>query len=126
MSNILLIADEPWIVDDVSAALHEHDITVVSDPREAADAWNEARPDAVIVDLQVSSMGGMAVTRAVRDRARAEETGLPKIVLLLDRDADAFLAGRAGATAWVRKPFGGFEVRDLVQRLTSAEPADAS
>jgi AmiR/NasT family two-component response regulator len=36
------------------------------------------------------------------------------VVLLLDRNADAFIAKRAGAAAWVRKPFTAFELRSAV------------
>lgn len=118
MSRILLVSDEPWVVDDVTAALDDHEITVVDDPRTAADTWEESRHDAVLVDLQVASMGGMAVTRSLRDRAGTIGAPTPPIILLLDRDADAFLAGRAGAAAWIRKPFGGFEIRNLVDRFS--------
>jgi CheY-like chemotaxis protein len=123
MSHILLVADEPWVLDEISAALPDSEVTVVTDPREAADTWEETRPDAVLVDLQVASMGGMAVTRSLRDRAGTLGADVPPIVLLLDRDADAFLAGRAGATAWIRKPFGSFELRELVDRLGAPSTA---
>jgi DNA-binding response OmpR family regulator len=65
-------------------------------------------------------MGGMAVVRAVRDAAAGEDTNTPATVILADRDADGFLAGRAGADCWLRKPFGGFELRDAVERLIDA------
>ena len=122
MPTILLVADVPWVVSDVRAALTEppYDITVVDDPRSVAEVWAEHHHDVVITDLQVSSMGGMAVVRAVRDAAATEQTDTPATVILADRDADGFLAGRAGADFWLRKPFGGFELREAVERLVDA------
>ena len=76
--------------------------------------------DVVIADLQIGSMGGMAVVRTVRDAAIGAKTEIPGTVILADRDADGFLAGRAGADSWLRKPFGGFELRDAVNRLVGA------
>ncbi len=126
MPDILLVADEPWIVNDVRAALDAHAITVQDDPRAAAGTWLEGDHDVIVVDLQVASMGGMAVTRAVRDAAATAGRPRPPIVLLTDRDADAFLAKRAGASAWLRKPFGSFALRDLVERLAADAVTDPS
>jgi CheY-like chemotaxis protein len=117
MPDILLVADEAWIVNDVNAALDAHTITVESDPRAVAAAWLDGRQPVILVDLQVGSMGGMAVTRAVRDAAAAAGLPRPVTIMLTDRDADAFLAKRAGATAWLRKPFGSFTLREMVEEL---------
>jgi DNA-binding response OmpR family regulator len=44
-------------------------------------------------------------------------------VLLLDRSADSFLAKRAGADAWVIKPFHDAELRAAVQGESSPDSA---
>jgi DNA-binding response OmpR family regulator len=122
MVDVLVVADGPWVLNDVRAALddghyrlHEH-----TDPRTVADAVRDSRPGLVVVDLQIGSKGGMAVTRTVRNLV---DTGgidvMPPVIMLLDRAADAFLAGRSGADAWVRKPLDGFELRELADRLTA-------
>ncbi|MEX1207497.1 MAG: response regulator [Acidimicrobiia bacterium] len=113
MTDILVVADEEWVLDDVRAALSEPRFTLheISDPRLVAERLDELSADAVLIDMQIGSMGGMAVTRAVRNTAAVGGTAAPPVVLLLDRDADAFLAGRSGATSWVRKPFSSHELR---------------
>lgn len=126
MPDILLVADEPWIVNDVRAALDAHGLTVQADPRAAATTWLDGGHDVVIVDLQVGSMGGMAVTRAVRDAAASAGRPRPAMIVLTDRDADAFLAKRAGASAWLRKPFGSFALRDLVEQLGAGAVSEPS
>ena len=68
----------------------------------------------VIVDLQVGSMGGMAVARALREAEFAGKIPSAAIVLLLDRSADEFLAKRAAADAWLVKPFTPQQLRSTI------------
>jgi CheY-like chemotaxis protein len=39
---------------------------------------------------------------------------MPRLVILLDREVDGFLAKRAGADAWVVKPFSDHDLRQAV------------
>lgn len=109
MSKLVLVADTSWVANQVETALAVAgwDIEVVTDPRQAVDRVNEVQPDAVIVDMQVGSKGGMAVVRAIRQSAELR----PRLVLLLDRNADTFIARRAGADASVLKPIKANELR---------------
>lgn len=113
MTDILVVADESWVLDDVRAALSEPRFTLheISDPRLVTERLGEFPADAVLIDMQVDSMGGMAVTREVRNAAAVAGNPAPPVVLLLDRDADTFLAGRSGAATWVRKPFSSDSLR---------------
>ena len=114
MPRALLVTDSTWVVNDVSAALSlgEWEIDQLDDPQDAVARVEETSPDAVIVDMQVTSMGGMAVIRDIR--SHIEEDSRPRTVLLLDRQADRFLAGRAGADASVIKPFEAVELRSAL------------
>lgn len=118
MTDILVVSDSSWVVNDVRSALTDSSfsIDVVADPRTAPAETAERQPDLVIIDLQVGSMGGMAVTRAVRD-STLDGDSRPPVVLLLDRDADAFLAGRSGADGWLRKPFSADALRATIDGL---------
>lgn len=125
MPRFLVVADESWVRNEVHAALTAPDVSLVDhqDPATAAVNAMSDGFDAVICDLQVGSRGGMAVTRDLLEQASV--TGKPPIpmVLLLDRSADAFLAKRAGAAAWVAKPFSS---HDLVEALNRALPIATS
>jgi DNA-binding response OmpR family regulator len=118
MSSILLVADDDWVRNDVEAALADPSVTltVESDPRAAAALVRKETFDWAIIDMQVGSMGGMAIIRMLRDAIHSGATEDMGIILLLDRTADAFLAGRAGADASVVKPF---TAQDLRSRLTA-------
>ena len=116
-ARIIVIADEAWARNDVHAALTEPEYTLIDleDPTTAGAALQAERPDAVVVDLQVGNMGGMAIARELHQQAAlAEEDEVP-VVLLLDRAADGFLAKRSGVAAWVTKPFSAHEIRTAVE-----------
>jgi DNA-binding response OmpR family regulator len=124
MPSILVVADEPWVINDVRSALGEarYTITTADDPRTIAATALASRPDVVLIDFQVGSMGGMAVTRSVRDAFSQTDHDAPPVILLLDRDADGFLAGRSGAAGWVRKPFAAAHLRQVIDEHTASKP----
>jgi DNA-binding response OmpR family regulator len=119
VTDVLLATDADWIFDDVDAALSEGDTTVrrVQRGADVLDAIDEAQPDLVVLDLQIGNMGGMAVCMAVR----LEESGgrLPHlpVLMLLDRDADLFLARRSHADGWLVKPLDAFRLRRAAEAL---------
>lgn len=116
-SRIIVIADEAWARNDVHAALTEPDFTIVDhdDPATARDALVAEKPAAVIIDLQVGSMGGMAIARELHQQSAMNAEDEIPVVLLLDRAADSFLAKRAGVAAWVTKPFTSHDIRTAVE-----------
>ncbi len=122
MPKLLVVTDEAWVRNEVHAALTATDFELIdhADPATAADTTVAEGVDAVIVDLLVGNMGGMAVTRSVRERtATRESPGVP-VVMLLDRTVDSFLAKRAGAAAWLTKPFTSRELEEKVDVALAA------
>ncbi len=114
MSTILLVADSDKLIDSVHAALSGPDTTLIDErtPDVAAEVAYEAAVDAVVVDIRIGSMGGIAVTHAVRN-AGSEDHRIP-VTILLDREADVFLAKRSGAASWVLKSATATELRHAV------------
>src|SRR3990172_5834351 len=111
MPKVLLVCDTPWVVNEVLASLSlgGWEVETTEDPTQVATKAAHSGVDVVLIDMQVQSMGGMALIRDIR---AAFQTGpRPRTVLLLDRSADSFLAKRAGADAWVIKPFQDAELR---------------
>ncbi len=125
MPRVLLIADSPWVVNAVHAALASADdeIVVVESPQDVVEMAHTIEPDVVLSDLQVGSMGGMAIVRALR--AAFPQDVRPRLILMLDREPDRFLARRAGADAFVVKPFNASTLRALVGS-ESASPRRAA
>ncbi len=113
MPHILIAADAEWVIDEVRSALETPDTTFVVCRRgqDVSTASKGQTPDLAVLDLQISNMGGMAVCMNLR----LDESGgrLPhiRVLMLLDRAADTFLARRAGAEGWLVKPLDSLRLR---------------
>lgn len=104
--QLLLVADSAWVRNDVEASLPSSEWTVHhADPRMVVEAAIDHPPTAVIVDMQVGSMGGMAVIRRLRDAIAMGQIAQVPLILLLDRKVDRFIAVRSGADRSLMKPF---------------------
>jgi DNA-binding response OmpR family regulator len=121
--HILLATDADWIVDEVTAALGGPDttFTVCRDGRVVSDQVRERQPDLAVLDLQVGSMGGMAIAMALR----LDESGglLPhvNVLMLLDRTADLYLAQRSGAEGWLIKPLDALRLQRAASAVTGGQ-----
>ena len=111
--HILLATDADWIVDDITAALGDDDVhfTVCREGRAVARQVAERLPDLAILDLQIGSMGGMAVTMSLRLDESAGVVDHVPVLMLLDRRADMHLARRSGAEGWLVKPLDALRLR---------------
>jgi CheY-like chemotaxis protein len=70
-----------------------------------------------VLDLQVGSMGAMAVTMNLRlDESGGRMPHVP-VVMLLDRTADVHLARRSGAEGWLVKPIDSLRLRRAVSEI---------
>ena len=115
-STVLLATDADHIHDEVDAALGgDHTVVRVHAGAEVLAAVGEHGPDLVVLDLQIGNMGGMATCLDLRLEERAERIPPQRVVMLLDREADVFLARRAEADAWVVKPLDPLALRRTAQ-----------
>ena len=126
--TILVAADGPWIRDQVRAALVGPGQEVIEATRgqDVRDAVSAHAPDLVILDLQIGNMGGIATAIDLRLEASAGRVPATKILLLLDREHDRFLAKRADADAVLVKPFDPGTLRRVVKGLVGAPAAVAA
>ena len=75
--------------------------------------------DIGIFDLQIGSMGGMAVTMALRLDASSGRLPHVPVLMLLDRVADVHLARRSGADGWIVKPLDPLRLRRAVRAVAA-------
>ena len=113
MSDLLLATDADWLFDEVAAALADGETRVsrVRSGRDLLAVTEQLRPEMVIVDLQIGSMGGMASCLELRAESDAGRLPEQKVLMLLDRPADVFLAQQARADGWLIKPVNSFRLR---------------
>ena len=95
--HILLATDAAWIVDEIVAALGDDDVhfTVCREGRAVVGEVKKQTPDLAILDLQIGSMGGMAVTMALRldeSSGAVEHDAQDQMDLLLHVNAERVLS----------------------------------
>ncbi len=113
MASVLVVDDEPQIVEVVAAYLRRDGHTVATAARgdEAIELMREARPELVVLDLMLPGRSGFDVLRVMR----AE--GIDSAVIMLtarDDLVDRVSGLELGADDYVTKPF---EPRELVARV---------
>ena len=77
----------------------------------------------MLLDLQIGNMGGMATCLAVRQEEDMGRLERRPVIMLLDRDADEFLARRSAADAWLVKPINPMHLARLAATTLAEEPA---
>ena len=85
--------------------------------KEAIAIVKDGGVDLVVVDLQVGSMGAMAITMELRNEESYGAADPVAVLMLLDRRADVFLARRSGAEGFVVKPLDPQRIRTAVRAL---------
>lgn len=121
MTKILVAAEAAWVRDQVRTSLTGPGQSVIEVERgqEVRSAVSTHSPDLVILDLQIANMGGIAVALDLRLEAGAGRLPETPILLLLDREADRFLASRTEADAMLVKPIDGGLLRRTIKNLLS-------
>lgn len=116
MIDVLLATDADWIYDKVEAAL---DMVVrrVRTGMEVLPAVREQEPDLVVLDSQTGNMGGIAACMSLRLEESADRLPPLPVLILLDREADLFLARRSMADGWLVKPLDSFRLRRAARAL---------
>ena len=117
--HILLATDADWIVDDVTAALGGPDtsFTVCRDGARRRRSWSRSTGgdlDVAIFDLQVGSMGGMAITMSLRLDESGGHAAARAGADAARPQADVHLAQRSGADGWLVKPLDPLRLRRAV------------
>ena len=126
VANIVLIEDEPGIVDFIDRGLRAHGFEVRSalDGESGLELALSDRVDLVVLDLMLPGRSGMAV---LRDLA-AERPELPVIILTARGELEDRVGGlNAGAADYLVKPFALAELEARIRaQLRTARQAPAT
>ena len=117
--HILVATDADHVLDDVAAALGGPDVsfTVCRNGRDVAGVVEKRTPDLAVLDLQIGSMGGMAVTMSLRLDESAGRLPNVKVLMLLDRQADIHLAKRCAADGYLVKPLNPLSLKLAARKI---------
>ena len=118
---ILVATDADEVFNGIDAALADSTTQVerVTAGREVLAAVRRLAPALVILDLQIGNMGGVATCMGLRNEESFGRIDPQNILILLDRQADVFIAGRSGADGWLVKPLNSLRVGKAVQQVLS-------
>lgn len=112
MTRILLVDDEPLIVDSLSYSLEREgfDVKTAMDGGQALESIESFDPDLVVLDLLLPDISGFEVCRRLR-----ENSSTPVIMLTaLGEEIDRVQGLEVGADDYLAKPFS---FRELLARI---------
>lgn len=116
--RVLLIEDEPNIIEAISFILSRDGFTVHTheDGATALDKALATPPDLVMLDVMLPGRSGFDI---LRDLRAAEEMAEVPVIMLTARGQarDRDLALSLGATQFITKPFTNVELRTAVADL---------
>jgi len=119
-ARFLVIDDEPVSASAVEislAAAGQEDVRIVTDPRDALEAFLEYRPDIILLDISMPMMDGFEVLEQIRGVIPPDDR-VPVIVITADpMETTRRRALAAGANDFLTKPFGSTELRLRVHNL---------
>jgi two-component system OmpR family response regulator len=121
--RILVVDDEPSIVDAVATALRYegYDVQEARTGREALEAVAREEPDLIVLDWMLPDIAGIDVGRRVRER------GFKSAILFLtakDATENKVEALRAGGDEYVTKPFSLAELVARTQAILRRTAGD--
>ena len=120
--RVMVVDDHPLWRDAVERDLTDFGLDVVavaSDGREALARFPAARPDVVVLDLQIPAPDGVAVTAEV---VRQNPAVRVLVLSASGEQADVLAAVKAGATGYLVKSATREELLSAVRRVADGDP----
>ena len=127
-TRVLVVDDEPSIVDAVATALRYEgfDVDIAATGRAAITCAHSNKPDFIILDVMLPDLDGLEVTR----RLRAEGVQAPVLFLTAKDSLEDKVAGLSvGGDDYVTKPFALAEIvarTRAILRRTGIESEESS
>lgn len=118
--RVVIADDHGMIREGLRMILESHGVEVVGEAADGAAAVRSAaalRPDAVLMDLRMPGVDGIAATREIVAAGTAEVLALTSF----DEDELVFAAIRAGAAGFLLKTTAAGPLVDAVQRVAAGE-----
>jgi len=116
---VLVASDLPSLRRAVRAALEGPELEVIeaAEGREAVRLAVDEEVDLAILDMQISSMGAVAICAELRNEETAGVALHVPVLMLVDRRPDVFLARRTSTEGFCVKPLEPAKLRRAVRTL---------
>jgi CheY-like chemotaxis protein len=119
--TVLIVDDDPDMLGTCARILQQggYDCLTATGGREALDLLRSRRLDLILADLRMPEMDGLTLLANARQLA----PGVPTVIVTAYASTDSARRAReAGAAAYLAKPFGVGELRDVVARVLGCPP----
>lgn len=123
MTRVMIVEDEPHIVESLSFLLGREGfaVTSVDDGAAALAALTAEPPDVLVLDVMLPGLDGFEILR--RLRAAPALKALPVLMLTAKgQRRDREIAKGAGADRFMTKPFSNAELVAAVRALAGLSP----
>lgn len=117
---LIVLADkDPYELQSLQAALSapDRELLILEDGDNILTLVQSRSPDAVVVGASLGQMGGFAVARELKMLADNGVIESTKVIVLLERSADEWLANWSRCDAHLTKPVDSAEVDRVVREL---------
>jgi ribonuclease P protein subunit RPR2 len=119
--RILVVDDDPGLRALLRATFAgEVEVTEATDAQEAAGMVRRARPDVIVLDVEMPGMDGVTFSRSLKDDPTTREIRIVLLTGLVGAEGED-AAHRSAADAFVRKPFSPLELVAAVERVVGGE-----
>lgn len=120
--RVLVAEDNPVNQEVVRMFLasRHHEVTIVTDGRQAVDAATNGAFDIILMDIQMPIMDGLSATAAIRAVESINGQYTPIIALTAYSDKQRALA--AGIDRYITKPFTRSSLLDAIESLAAKRP----
>jgi CheY-like chemotaxis protein len=113
--TILVVDDETAVTGSIEAVLSKegYQVHLAHDGTEGVNLASQVNPDLIIMDITMPGMDGYEAAERLKQIPALKDV---PIIFLTGKSAseDDGLAFTKGGTSFVRKPFSGKQLRDLV------------
>jgi len=118
MTTVLIVDDEPNIVQLVRITLEDNRVQVLeaADGTTALDRAVAYRPDLVLLDVDLPDVSGLEVCRRLKEDRQLAKTKVIMLTAAAQRD-DVARGLAAGADEYLTKPFSPVRLLSLVEQL---------
>lgn len=120
--KILLADKNPYDLEALRGGIQGPgcDVVTATDGREVMAAVASEAPDVIVANASLGQMGAMALSRDLKMFGDVEgNPASPKIVILLERPSDAWLANWARADRVLNKPVTPEQIAQVCEELVA-------
>ncbi len=128
-NKVVIVDDEEYIRELVSSLLETENFKVIkcADTDEGYDRIVKSKPDLIILDVKMPSIGGIELCRLLRENA--ETKNIPIIMLTVEAsETDKVIGLGIGADDYITKPFSNKEfvarIKALLRRSVRRTDSD--